>query len=840
MLLQFFSLNEGAPSQDARLVLTGGLLIAGNAIALPAGVLVVFLWHRGTARSHRLDQCMALVALLVELLFDKMHSLTIVLLRSEPLLDVQRTPLEQLLLHSAAILPVLGASMDVRDVLDLQVALGAASVTRESPKRILWPPLSKISHWGRGAICTGTVSLVTGVIFGAYIVASYSNQMTKCVEMVGPIAMCARPRYYYANGMFGTTSCSFEHVQHFNCSGDLDANSDTVLPEAAEHYGAMKRLHTIDLSRNYRLVGIPQSWSHIPTLKLLNLSSTPKLRNLPYAVCAANMSSGEHVRSGSDQRDWSGISVDLRDSNVVFAVDWSTQVASAGHTALSLWPGFFGATAFKTGLKQLNLSHNNLTCGVPETSPVKCPSLAQIVGFEGLAVVDLTFNSFDAVNSPFQDALVGVVNQGEMGQILLMGNPMRRVRLSVGFDSSTWLSKYLVPVASSCTYLSLPPVEAPTIDTVVTGMRQYSALQVLNLSTAFFGAQSQHVPMVIERAFDSASSFSGLTFLNMDSNLIHRYDPPLLYRLSRLEHLDLSSNNASLIRNGTFKTLTACTYLTIHDNAVGKYPGPSIEPGAFDGLDSLLELDLRRNFIRTLNADMFRGLGRLTFIDFGSNDFSSIEGSPFVHLTSLAKLVLQTSTDQRHDFTRRLTRLSHDNFLGLEKLNVLELADHGLSTLLPGTFNVTTSLQHMIITDGALSVIANESFDGLLRLTRLQLERNAISVVPPGALHGLTALQSLDLSGNPLSSLDSDMLAGATGLTYLNLASTSLSALPAGLCRDTLGLRRLVVSSQAALNLGADVFGGSAGLGPSRDLPEICVEDACQQASIVGGELRIG
>ena len=165
-------------------------------------------------------------------------------------------------------------------------------------------------------------------------------------------------------------------------------------------------------------------------------------------------------------------------------------------------------------------------------------------------------------------------------------------------------------------------------------------------------------------------------------------------------------------------------------------------PGDFAGLTALEELNLGKNALTTLPADIFAGLTKLTHLFLRNNSsLTTLPAGVFTGLASLKFLFLNKNT---------LTTLPAGVFAGRERLERLDLDNNGLDSLPAGVF------------------------DGLTSLRELELNGNGLVSLPPGVFADLTALARLDLSGNPGPDGDTstqDFLPAA-------VASASLSEIP--------------------------------------------------------------
>ncbi|XP_043260839.1 adhesion G protein-coupled receptor A3 [Colletes gigas] len=129
-----------------------------------------------------------------------------------------------------------------------------------------------------------------------------------------------------------------------------------------------------------------------------------------------------------------------------------------------------------------------------------------------------------------------------------------------------------------------------------------------------------------------------------------------------LVQLDLSKNKIYTIEANTFKNLTNLKRLDLSQNNV-----TSIGEGCFNGLENLERLDLSKNQISTIDAYSFRKLTNLKRLDLSGNNISIVIPSLFHDLLALEHLKLNEN---------RLTTLKEGTFSGLKSIKQLDLSNN--------------------------------------------------------------------------------------------------------------------------------------------------------------------
>ena len=198
-----------------------------------------------------------------------------------------------------------------------------------------------------------------------------------------------------------------------------------------------------------------------------------------------------------------------------------------------------------------------------------------------------------------------------------------------------------------------------------------------------------------------------------------------------------------------------------------------LEPGTFDGLNSLTRLDLSHTALTVLEPGTFDGLNSLTRLELSYNDaLTTLESGTFDGLSSLTRLEL---------YFNALTVLEPGTFDGLNSLELLSLAGNALTTLESGTFDELNSLQGLSLAGTALTALELGTFDGLNSLTWLDLAGNALTTLEPGIFDGLNSLEGLYLTDNALTTLEPGIFDGLNSLTWLLLSSNALTTLEPGI-----------------------------------------------------------
>ena len=172
-------------------------------------------------------------------------------------------------------------------------------------------------------------------------------------------------------------------------------------------------------------------------------------------------------------------------------------------------------------------------------------------------------------------------------------------------------------------------------------------LQELTLCTNLFGPETQ----IHNGAFDNLPT---LEILHLGNHGLESLNAEMFTGLNSLRILDIHGNYIhTLIEEGTFKYLSTLEHLILFDNDIDE-----IEAGAFTGLSEVIELDLSDNIGGVLGSHY--------------RDYSLIRGGMWLGLTSLRKLNLRNNW---------IGTLQCGAFSNLPNLNELNLGDNTIMNL---------------------------------------------------------------------------------------------------------------------------------------------------------------
>eukprot|EP00057_Strongylocentrotus_purpuratus_P012014 XP_011666488.1 PREDICTED: slit homolog 3 protein-like [Strongylocentrotus purpuratus] len=217
------------------------------------------------------------------------------------------------------------------------------------------------------------------------------------------------------------------------------------------------------------------------------------------------------------------------------------------------------------------------------------------------------------------------------------------------------------------------------------------------------------------------------------------------YVLHNADKLDLHYSKPVILSSGNIKKFYQITFLNISGIQF-------VEPGGFQGLETLEWLALYDNYMRVLESNMFIDLGnlsRLTVEGTTKHKIHALENGTFCTLTKLKFLNLKANA---------FTDLIKEHFRDLETLDKIHLSDNRLTQIKADTFIHAPLLTEIYLSKNLITEIHQYAFNGLKSLVTLALEGNRIKGMPqpvfsPGSLGGSNVLHydvTISLDDNPL------------------------------------------------------------------------------------------
>ncbi|XP_062914563.1 leucine-rich repeats and immunoglobulin-like domains protein 3 [Mobula hypostoma] len=260
--------------------------------------------------------------------------------------------------------------------------------------------------------------------------------------------------------------------------------------------------------------------------------------------------------------------------------------------------------------------------------------------------------------------------------------------------------------------------------------------------------------------FDNLSNT--LQVLKLNRNKISAI-PSKMFKLPRLQHLELSRNKIKKVDGLAFQGLSALKSLRLQRNGISK-----LMDGAFWGLSNIEILQLDFNNLTEVTKGWLYGLLMLQQLNLSQNAISKISPDAWEFCQKLSELDVSFN---------ELTRLEDSSFVGLSLLGQLYIGNNQVSYIADGAFGGLTSLHSLDLKNNEISWTIedmNGAFSELSKLRKLGLQGNRIRSITRKAFSGLDALEHLDLSNNAIMSVQSNTFSQMKKLHELYLNTSSL------------------------------------------------------------------
>jgi len=237
----------------------------------------------------------------------------------------------------------------------------------------------------------------------------------------------------------------------------------------------------------------------------------------------------------------------------------------------------------------------------------------------------------------------------------------------------------------------------------------------------------------------------GITGIRAENEELSKLGPKDFAGLINLVTLDLSRNNLKYLPADLLIESTKLEVVNLSANRISEIPN-----GFFAAAPQLTSLKLANNEITAVKRTWFGEMSALNEIDLSGNKLSSLETRSFTGAVKLSGINLSRNL---------IVDLPDDFFLSMPVLSKVNLANNRLKKLKRSWFAGRSILE-------------------------LDFSQNQISEIDAYPFRGST-LRTLNFAGNQLTNISSDLLSGARiGALELDLSGNRLSSLPRQLVRN--------------------------------------------------------
>ena len=231
-------------------------------------------------------------------------------------------------------------------------------------------------------------------------------------------------------------------------------------------------------------------------------------------------------------------------------------------------------------------------------------------------------------------------------------------------------------------------------------------------------------------------------------------------------------------------------YTSLHVFTISDLPIEAIEPGAFDDVQSSLQvLDIRNIPLKEEN----------------------IPDGLLCDMRDLLVIVLRNLSSPMSEFPKRMFTCDNGNQStgGLSKLEAV-FADGNNFGRLPGVLigNAAKYVLVLNLTSNGVSNISVDAFQGMTSLDELNLDHNDIDHIPRGLFTSLTSLRYLSLRYNQIEHLDLSLFQSLVMLGELNMNGNRLHTIDGSFSTLPM-LRSLSLDDNHLTEINATMFTGA-------------------------------
>ncbi|XP_078355438.1 toll-like receptor 3 [Oculina patagonica] len=180
---------------------------------------------------------------------------------------------------------------------------------------------------------------------------------------------------------------------------------------------------------------------------------------------------------------------------------------------------------------------------------------------------------------------------------------------------------------------------------------------------------------------------------------------------------------------GSFRNLTNLQYLLLKKTGL-----TNLTNNAFWGLKQLKYLEISESYIyrpKKISRRAFNSLDSLEYLSLEENEIDYLFPSVFNGLLSLKELVL------RKNYLRTIS-------MEVNKLEILDLSNNRLSILDENSFRGSgSSMKYLDLRWNQISAISENTFRNISFLRELHLSNNELRELPSGIFQDLSDLQTL-------------------------------------------------------------------------------------------------
>ncbi|XP_062603890.1 uncharacterized protein LOC134265687 [Saccostrea cucullata] len=221
-------------------------------------------------------------------------------------------------------------------------------------------------------------------------------------------------------------------------------------------------------------------------------------------------------------------------------------------------------------------------------------------------------------------------------------------------------------------------------------------------------------------------------------------EPSIPTKDRSLRRLHLGNNKILTLFEGAFLGLGKLEELQLHRNRINTLPSRLFAP-----FNRLIRLELQQNKLKTIqnSTKTFASMTSLKYLNLADNGCSSLPSTLFSNLKSLQKLELSGNKLGKY----LLNDFGGNLFLGLEKLEFLDISSNQIHSFPYNIFRDTKSLNFLLLQDNWISGWGVNLFSHSISLSSLDLSNNMITIINEGNMKNLGSLKTVNFTNNPFA-----------------------------------------------------------------------------------------
>jgi Leucine-rich repeat (LRR) protein len=243
------------------------------------------------------------------------------------------------------------------------------------------------------------------------------------------------------------------------------------------------------------------------------------------------------------------------------------------------------------------------------------------------------------------------------------------------------------------------------------------------------------------------STTTSLRVLDLSDNLIEYIHDGTFTNLKNLEVLSLARNRIRVLQHLTLGGLVNLKQLSLRENRLAVLRTLDLDPVR----TNLRELDLSSNILSAVSSNVFRDMVHLQNLNISRNNIEFINDSAFFGL-SLDKLSMDGN---------KLTQLWRSSFRGVLRIAYLDFSSNEILRIETGTFDSFNEFIFVLnLSRNKLTKLQYGMVRDMRYLQVLNLAQNQIDQVVNTAMKDLINLQDLDVSENKFTVIHSEDFVG--------------------------------------------------------------------------------